>query len=307
MNDLLASAPFIDVKTRIHLVCETIRTSSVVHIHAPADAVGVLSLSFIEAACLDAGIAYVRRFMPPHGSLPRDEVVHPEQVTEGSLIFLDPFEDTWALEDLKEQAYVHITPVAVSVRIGSGKGERHGALDVVAQCAAIASVLAPNGARVRRLRPFAGTGLWLREAMDTTFDPVHTHIRDVLSEEGSVRIVALPDVPSPSNDMIPNLSQRMLGRLSKAWPTMDVGQRTQALSELVLPCLANPKLSTPRLEELIWHRLLVGDHPIDLVSQVHQALSGWPEGKDEARIHASKLADFFIVHGALSQLPSSTD
>ena len=88
---------------------------------------------------------------------------------------------------------------------------------------------------------------------------------------------------------------------------MDVDARTQALSELVLPTLTNSNLSTPRLEELVWHRLLVGDHPVDVVSQVHLAMKDWPEGKDEAKLHASKLADFFIVHGALTPSGPSTD
>ena len=160
---------------------------------------------------------------------------------------------------------------------------------------------------MRRLRPFAGSGLWLREALDTTFDPVHTSIRDVLSEEGSFRVVALPDVPSPSNDMIPNLSERMLQRLTKAWPSMDVDARTQALSELVLPCLTDSNLSTPRLEELIWHRLLIADHPVDVVSQLHTAMAAWPKEADAAKVHASKLADFFIVHGAFEPSRASTD
>ena len=306
MNDLLASAPFEDIQPRLLSICEQMRDAPMIHIHAPADVVGVLSLSFIEAACLDLGLPYARRFMPSHRTLPRDEVVHPQKIDDGCLLFLDPFEDTWAIDDLKEKPYLHITPVAVAVRLGTKKSERQGALDVVAQCAAIASALVPNGARVRRLRPFCGTGLWLREALDTTFDPVHTSIRDLLSDEGSLRVVALPDVAKPSNEMIPNLSARMLNRLSKAWPNMDVDARTQALSELVLPCLTNPKLSTPRLEELIWHRLLIGTHPVDVVSQVHLALSGWPEGGDEAKIHASKLADFFISHGALIEEPPST-
>ena len=88
---------------------------------------------------------------------------------------------------------------------------------------------------------------------------------------------------------------------------MGVDARTQALSELVLPALTNSNLSTPRLEELVWHRLLVGDHPVDVVSQVHLAMKDWPEGKDKAKLHASKLADFFIVHGALTPSAPSTD
>jgi len=307
MKDMLASAPFDDIRSVIEAICETMRTASQIHIHAPADAAGVLSLGFIEAACLDLGLPYVRRFMPPHRTLPRDEVAQPQQVDGGCLVFLDPFEDTWAIEDIKQRSPTHITPLSVSVRLGTSKNARQGALDVVAQCAAIASALAPNGQRVRRLRPFAGSGLWLREALDTTFDPVHTSIRDVLSEEGSFRVVALPDVPSPSNDMIPNLSERMLQRLTKAWPSMDVDARTQALSELVLPCLTDSNLSTPRLEELIWHRLLIADHPVDVVSQLHTAMAAWPKEADAAKVHASKLADFFIVHGAFEPSRASTD
>ena len=107
--------------------------------------------------------------------------------------------------------------------------------------------------------------------------------------------------------MIPNLSERMLKRLRKAWPTMDVDARTQALSELVLPCLTDSNLSTPRLEELIWHRLLYGDHPVDVVSQIHTAMNDWPKQADAAKVHASKLADFFLMNGALVPSSPSTD
>jgi ubiquinone biosynthesis protein COQ9 len=107
--------------------------------------------------------------------------------------------------------------------------------------------------------------------------------------------------------MIPNLSERMLKRLKKAWPSMDVEARTQALSELVLPCLTDSNLSTPRLEELIWHRLLFADHPVDVVSQLHTAMVAWPKEVDAAKVHASKLADYFIVHGAFEPSRASTD
>ena len=49
---------------------------------------------------------------------------------------------------------------------------------------------------------------------------------------------------------------------------MDVDQRSMALSELLLPCLTQPELSTPRLEELT-DRMVVGDD-FDLASQLHE-------------------------------------
>ena len=97
MKDMLASAPFDDIRPIVEAICESIRTASQVHIHAPADAAGVLSLGFIEAAWLDLGLPYVRRFMPPHRALPRDEVVQPQQVDDGCLFFLDPFEETLSI------------------------------------------------------------------------------------------------------------------------------------------------------------------------------------------------------------------
>ena len=53
---------------------------------------------------------------------------------------------------------------------------------------------------------------------------------------------------------------------------MDFKQRQQALSELALQALSNRKISTPRLEELIWHRILVQGWDSDLASQCSRVL-----------------------------------
>ena len=299
MNDLLLTASFSDVKNRIQQLSEQINTASMVHIHAPADLSGLLALSMLESAFLDTGIKYRRRFLPSHQSIPRDERVQPELPADGLLIFIDPFEDTWTLSELPETEFIHITPLSVTVRLGSTQSERRGALDVVAQCAALAAELIPNGQKVRLLRPFASTGLWLREALDTTFDPIHTSIRDHLHAEGSFRMVPLPEVPSPAPEMIPGLSERMLSRLQKGWAKMDATSRASALSELILPTLVNPALSTPRLEELVWHRLVIGTSDVDVMSQVFLAEKAWPDDVLKAKIHASKLADLFLKTGIL--------
>lgn len=299
MNDLLLTASFSDVKNRIQELAEQINTASIVHIHAPADLSGLLALSMLESAFLDTGVKYRRRFLPSHQSIPHDERVQPELPANGLLIFIDPFEDTWELHELPETDFIHITPLSVTVRLGSTQSERRGALDVVAQCAALAAEIVPNGQKVRLLRPFASTGLWLREALDTTFDPIHTSIRDHLHAEGSFRMVPLPEVPSPAPEMIPGLSERMLSRLQKGWPKMDATSRASALSELILPTLANPTLSTPRLEELVWHRLVIGTSDVDVMSQVFLAENAWPDDVVQAKIHASKLADLFLKTGLL--------
>jgi len=299
MNDLLQTASFSDVKIRIQALSKQIENATMVHIHAPADLSGLLALSMLESAFLDAGVKYRRRFLASRKSIPRDERVQPAPPADGLLIFIAPFEDTWTLNELPDTKYIHITPLSVTVRLGSAQSERRGALDVVAQCAALAAEIAPNGPKVRLLRPFAGTGLWLREALDTTFDPIHTSIRDHLHNEGSFRMVPLPEVPSPAAQMIPGLSERMLLRLQAGWSKMDATSRSSALSELVLPTLTNPSLSTPRLEELVWHRLVIGTSDVDVMSQVFLAEKAWPEESVQAKIYASKLADSFLKTGHL--------
>ena len=99
--------------------------------------------------------------------------------------------------------------------------------------------------------------------------------------------------------MIPGLSERMLKRLQKGWPTMNVDERSSAISELVLPSLRIEGLSTMRLEELIWHRALVPGHDIDIASQLHLQSEDWPIDADSARVHASTIADSLIVDGHL--------
>lgn len=299
MNDLLLSHPFTDVKKRILDLSEQIKDAEMVHIHAPADLSGLLGLSMLESAFLDTGIKYRRRFLASEQHVPRDERLQPQLPKDGLLIFIAPFEDTWTLDELPKTEYIHITPLSVSVRLGSNQSERRGALDVVAQCAALAAQIVPNGQKVRLLRPFASTGLWLREALDTTFDPIHTAVRDHLRDEGSFRMVPLPEVPSPAPGMIPGLSERMLVRLQKGWTKMDIDSRTAALSELILPTLTHSSLSTPRLEELAWHRLMVGTSDVDVMSQIFLAEKAWPEDSKSAKIHASKLADSFLKTGLL--------
>ena len=131
MNDLLLTHPFSDVKKRILELSEQIKVADMVHIHAPADLSGLLALSMLESAFLDTGIKYRRRFLPSDQHIPRDERLQPELPKEGLLIFIAPFEDTWTLDELPPTRYIHITPLSVSVRLGSKQSERRGALDVL--------------------------------------------------------------------------------------------------------------------------------------------------------------------------------
>ena len=300
MNDLLESAPFDDAKEYLQSICEMIKSASMVYLNAPCDLEGVLAISHLEAACIDTNLRYSRRLLKSKQHIPHGEKQVIDVKGEGLTISIEPFEETWNCSDLKVTEYVKILPLSVTVRMGSKKSERIGALDVVSQCAAIAAKIAPNGARVRRLRPFSISGQWLRDSLDNTFDPIHSSIRDILRDEGSVSVVALPEVKDSAKGMIPNLSESMLKRLVKRWDKMDFESRSQAISELALPSLSDKVISTPRLEELFWHRLLIGGEEQDIYSQIHLTKADWPSDEDLIKSHSSTVLKGLISQGKLT-------
>ena len=299
MRDLLNS-PFVQpVSDKLHADLECMKSSELLHLHAPANLEGLLAIGQLEAACLDAGIKYSRRFYLPKHHRPRDEILEIPPPSSGVNVVIASEEETWQVEDLPDVDGLKFVPLATRVQMGNQHRIHHGSLDCVIQCAAIAALLAPNGRRVRKLRPYMSLGLWLRGALDTTLDPIHSAVLLHLKEEGSVRIVPLPEVGQPRQGMIPHLPERRLIKLHKAWPTMNVDERKQALSELVLPCLTDSSLSTPRLEELVWKRMLVGQEAVDLASQAEALRQEWPEEADASRIHAAQRLDHWLRTGSL--------
>ncbi len=307
MRDVLNVPIFSPVSSALVSYGEQIKHADLVHISAPASLEGVLALGQLEAACLDLGLKYRRRLYTPRHHLPRDAPPAWTEEAKGLTVIADVEEATWAIADRAETSYVHLVPLNTSVEMGEKNRRMSGAIDPVVQAGALAAWLAPNGRRVRKLRPYISLGLWLRGALDTSMDPIHTTMLNHLKDEGSVRIVPLPEVASPAAEMIPHLSERQLKRLAKVWPTMDVDQRSLALSELILPCLTNRDLSTPRLEELVWHRMVVGDADMDLASQAHAVKKEWPQDEKSSKLYASKLLDQWLRSGTLMTSEEATD
>ncbi|MDP6194877.1 MAG: hypothetical protein QF880_04070 [Candidatus Poseidonia sp.] len=299
MRDVFTSPIFSPVSSVLISYAERIKHADLVHISAPATLDGVLALGQLEAACLDLGLKYRRRLYTPRHHLPRDAQPAWTEETKGLTVIADVEEATWEVNDRPETSHVHLVPLNTSIEMGEKNRRLSGALDPVVQAGALAAWLAPNGRRVRKMRPYISLGLWLRGALDASMDPVHTTMLNHLKEEGSVRIVPLPEVDAPSPGMIPGLSERQLKRLAKVWPKMDVDQRSLALSELILPCLMEKEISTPRLEELVWHRMVVGDAPMDLASQAHAIKKEWPEDETASKLFASSLLDGWLSSGLL--------
>ena len=307
MRDLLATPMFSASKAMLEAHGQAIKSAEMIHLTAPATVEGVLAIGQLEAALLDVGLRYRRRLFTPRHHLPRDAPPAWSVEATGLTVVVDVEEATWSVDELATTEHIHVVPMMATVEMGAKHRTFSGAIDPVLQAAALAAMIAPNGRRVRKLRPYISLGLWSRSALETNMDPIHTSVLNHLKEEGTLRVVPLPEVPSPAEGMMPGLSDRQLKRLGKVWPTMDVDQRSMAISELLLPCLTHPELSTPRLEELTWHRMLVGDDTVDLASRLHLVNRAWPEEAEASRLFASGLLDRWLGTGQFSTEPQATD
>ena len=295
MNDLRKAPLFASLNDVINDAVAFLQSDSLLLV-TTADLTSVLALGFLESALLDRGISYSRRILPPNSHIPPDEVDLVPKQSGVNVLFIDPWN---RVETSIENALI-IAPKPVEVEFRNSPTSRRGRVDAVLQCAVIASVLATNGSRTKRCRPYAGCGQWLMESLDTTIDPIHTMVRDFLRDEGTIQVLPLPEIPDASVAMMPLASPRRLKRLQKLWTEMDAPTRAQALSEFSLPLLSSEGLSTARLEELIWKRMRIPNESTDLATSLYRLTKAWPEQADAAVLHAGRLADEILKTGRLT-------
>ena len=295
MNDLRKAPLFASLNNVINDAVTFLQSDPLLLV-TTADLTSVLALGFLESALLDRGISYSRRILPPNSHIPPDEVDLVPKQSGVNILFIDPWN---RVETSMENAFI-IAPKPVEVEFRNSPTSRRGRVDAVLQCAVIASVLAMNGSRTKRCRPYAGCGQWLMESLDTTIDPIHTMVRDFLRDEGTIQVLPLPEIPDASVAMMPLASSRRLKRLQKLWTEMDAPTRAQALSEFSLPLLSSEGLSTARLEELIWKRMRIPNESTDLATSLYRLTKAWPEQADAAVLHAGRLADEILKTGRLT-------
>ncbi len=295
MNDLRKAPLFASLNDVINDAVTFLQSDPLLLV-TTADLTSVLALGFLESALLDRGISYSRRILPPNSHIPPDEVDLVPKQSGVNILFIDPWN---RVETSMENAFI-IAPKPVEVEFRNSPTSRRGRVDAVLQCAVIASVLAMNGSRTKRCRPYAGCGQWLMESLDTTIDPIHTMVRDFLRDEGTIQVLPLPEIPDASVAMMPLASPRRLKRLQKLWTEMDAPTRAQALSEFSLPLLSSEGLSTARLEELIWKRMRIPNESTDLATSLYRLTKAWPEQADAAVLHAGRLADEILKTGRLT-------
>lgn len=288
MRALLELEPFASVASVLSHAADELRScnETILLLAAPSFP-GALAIAPIEAALVDAGLPYRRRFRL-------------EAPAKGSWVhILGPAEESGPRLS-SDPPQLTLASVVVDGLTGHQGDARKGPLTAVAQAHALAQAICPGGSRVHRLRPWAISGNWLHSALDTTYDPVFTALRDALVEDGSIRVVPLPEVPEPNVSANSWIDQNALDAVASRWATLDLEGRARALSHLMRPALPRSTPSTARLEEIGWHCVLGPGWSTDLSGQVSSAAGLWKE--NPAPVAAGKLVDSLLRSGQMITL-----
>ena len=263
MRELLREEVFSAGRSTLSSAGEAMATSSdAILLLAPPNLIGALTIAPIEAALLDSGIPYRRRFgTEDPNTQPFVHILGPEN-SSGAVLENSPMR-------------LSIAYVVVEGLRGHHGDARKGPLTTVSQAHALAQSIYPDSGRLRRMRPWLISGNWLDSALDTTYDPVYTTLRDLLLSEGSIRVVPIPEVGCPSARNSPWLDADALEEVSKQWGMMDLEDKARAMSNLTKPALTSSTPSSARLEELMWHCILGNEWGTDLATQIRRASSYW--------------------------------
>ena len=239
---------------------------------------GSLSLAPIEAALLDAGLAYKRRFTHSAPDYePYIQIVGSGEIQKTQL------------------SGISISTIIVDGLRGRFGDPRKGPLTTVAQAHALALEINPMSPRLRRMRPWILSGNWINEALDTTYDPVFSFLRDYLSAEGSIRVIPMTEVPILDFNNYYWLEHLEIEEASKEWVTSELEIREIIMRRLVSPVLHSKLPSTARVEELLWHCVLGSGWESDLASQISLALSNWESNSSTEA--ASIVTDSLVSSG----------
>ena len=286
MEPLVDKDIFSPVRDSIQIFAnDVIRRRSLILLISKPDLEGSLSLAPLEAALLDARVPYKRRFT---NSEPDFEPFI--QITNNSLT------NKSGLSGLS------VSTVIVDGLRGSSGDLRKGPLSAVAQSHLLAMAINPHSHRLRRMRPWILSGNWINEALDTTYDPVFSSLRDHLSAEGSIRVIPVTEVPNVHFNNYPWLERSELEEANSKWGNSELENRERIMEKLVRPILNRNSPSTARTEELLWHCVIGPGWASDIASQISVAQYLW-ESKPPIEA-ASIVADSLVSSGEIGLLDS---
>ena len=288
MRTLLEAEPLAPVSETLSQAADQLRSSNTTILLLAAPSLqGALAIAPLEAALVDAGIPYRRRFRL-------------EAPSEGSWVHILGPADESGPKLSSNPLQLSLAGTVVEGLTGHQGDSRKGPLTAVAQSHALAQAICPDGARIRRLRPWVISGNWLHSALDTTYDPVFTALRDTLVQDGSIKVVPLPEVPEPNISASTWIDPAALDAVTSRWPSLDMEGRARALSHLMRPALSRSTPSTARLEEIGWHCVLGPGGSTDLAGQITSAAGLWKE--NPAAVAAGRVTDSLLRRGVIPQL-----
>jgi len=288
MRTLLEAEPLAPVSEILSQAADQLRSSNTTILLLAAPSLqGALAIAPLEAALVDAGVPYRRRFRL-------------EAPSEGSWVHILGPADESGPKLSSNPLQLSLAGTVVDGLTGHQGDSRKGPLTAVAQSHALAQAICPDGARIRRLRPWAISGNWLHSALDTTYDPVFTALRDTLVQDGSIKVVPLPEVPEPNISASTWIDPAALDAVTSRWPSLDMEGRARALSHLMRPALSRSTPSTARLEEIGWHCVLGPGWSTDLAGQITSAAGMWKE--NPAAVAAGRVTDSLLRRGVIPRL-----
>ena len=288
MRTLLEAEPLAPVSETLSQAADQLRSSNTTILLLAAPSLqGALAIAPLEAALVDAGIPYRRRFRL-------------EAPSEGSWVHILGPADESGPKLSSNPLQLSLAGTVVDGLTGHQGDSRKGPLTAVAQSHALAQAICPDGARIRRLRPWVISGNWLHSALDTTYDPVFTALRDTLVQDGSIKVVPLPEVPEPNISASTWIDPAALDAVTSRWPSLDMEGRARALSHLMRPALSRSTPSTARLEEIGWHCVLGPGWSTDLAGQITSAADLWKE--NPAAVAAGRVVDSLLRRGVIPRL-----
>jgi len=288
MRTLLEAEPLAPVSETLSQAADQLRSSNTTILLLAAPSLqGALAIAPLEAALVDAGLPYRRRFRL-------------EAPSEGSWVHILGPADESGPRLSSNPLQLSLSGTVVEGLTGHQGDSRKGPLTAVAQSHALAQAICPDGARIRRLRPWAISGNWLHSALDTTYDPVFTALRDALVQDGSIKVVPLPEVPEPNISASTWIDPTALDAVASRWPSLDKEGRARALSHLMRPALPRSTPSTARLEEIGWHCVLGPGWSTDLAGQITSAADLWKE--NPAAVAAGRVVDSLLRRGVIPRL-----
>ena len=241
---------------------------------------GALAIAPIEAALLDSGLPYRRRFT---------------NQSPDSETFVHVAQDSGKGRTLNDG--IVISEFVVEGLRGSSGDSKKGPLSTVAQAHFLATEINPSSERLRRLRPWILSGNWVGDSLDRAYDPVYSFLRDYLSEQGVIRVVPVTEVESPESGNYPWIEDAELWRMTDIWQSSDLEKRERIMGELAMPIFNSTIPSTTRVEELLWHCVIAPNWESDLSSQIFRANSFWDTKKPVEA--ANKIADLLVSTGQI--------